>query len=103
LLQIDNSPWFKNPKDTNKVVLKDYQLLIETETKCETHLFTDYSIDAGIRHFCDNINADLIVISNHHRRPFREFLVGSNVGDLIRSTNRLLLSFDYSLSEVSVK
>ena len=96
LLQIDTSPWFTSPKAPEKEVIKNYQTMVEKECRCETHLYTDYSIEAGIRHFSDDTQVDLIVISNHHRRPWRQFLVGSNVEDLVRSTERPLLCFDYA-------
>jgi len=96
LLQIDTSVLIYESFEKAKEKLKEYKPLVETVTTCKTHFYKDYSVDAGIRHFADEIKADLIIISNHHRRPVKRAWFGSNVEDLIRATEMPLLSFDFS-------
>lgn len=62
---------------------------------CETHTIKDYSVDQGVRAFAKQIGADLIGISNHHRRPLKRFFSGSNVEFLVNHSDLPVLCIDY--------
>lgn len=76
-----------NKADTLKSLAPDYHM--------ESHLYSDYSIDAGVRHFSEENDIDLIAISNHSRHPIKRIFQGSNVEIIINHSNLPTLSIDY--------
>lgn len=94
IVAIDLSGYFDQPAIIMKEALKDFALIAKS-IECETHFFRDYSVESGIRHFSDKINADIIGISNHDRSPLKRMLVGSNVELLINHATQPVLSIDY--------
>ncbi len=64
------------------------------------HFLKDFSVERGIRHIAQEINADLIGISNHHRRPIKRILSGSNVELLINHAEVPVLSIDFPVQGV---
>jgi nucleotide-binding universal stress UspA family protein len=63
--------------------------------ECFAHVYQDVSIDEGVRSFANEINADLVAISNHERHPAKRLLLGSNVEMLVNHADLPVLSIDF--------
>lgn len=96
LLAINTSNVFKQPHFIMREAMNDFELLYP-DMNIKSHFYRDFSVDSGIRHFSDNINADLIVISNHKRHPIKRIFAGSNVEALVNHCDIPILSIDYPL------
>lgn len=59
------------------------------------HFYKDYTVEAGIRHMSESIEADLVSLSNHNRRPLKRIFSGSNVEALINHSQIPVLSIDF--------
>ncbi|MFK7773685.1 MAG: universal stress protein [Saprospiraceae bacterium] len=70
--------------------------------KCEKHIYPDLFVEAGVRHFSEKVNADLIVISNHNRHPIKRIFSGSTVEALVQNSNLPVLSIDFSEDEILI-
>ena len=70
--------------------------------KCEKHIYPDLLVEAGVRHFSEKINADLIVISNHNRHPIKRIFAGSTVEALIQNSNLPVLSIDFFEEDILI-
>lgn len=68
--------------------------------KCEKHIYPDLFVEAGIRHFAEKIDADLIAISDHNRNPIKRIFSGSTVEALVQNSNLPVLSIDFSEEEM---
>lgn len=95
LLSINTSGWFSQPTLLVKEAMKDFKVLCK-DFNCKTHFYKDLSVDVGIRHFAQEVNADLIVVSNQNRRPLKRMLSGSNVEALVNHCELPVLSLDFS-------
>jgi nucleotide-binding universal stress UspA family protein len=71
--------------------------------KCEKHIYPGLLVEAGIRHFSEKINADLIVISNHNRHPVKRIFSGSTVEALVQNSNLPVLSIDFFEEEILIR
>ena len=94
LLAVNTGGWFNQPTLLMKEAMKDFKELCGDQP-CKTHFYRDLSVDVGVRHFAEEIHADLIVISNHHRRPLKRIFSGSNVEALVNHCDIPVLSIDY--------
>jgi len=94
LLSINTSGWFGQPALLMKEVMNDFKALC-TDFKCKTHFYSDFTVDSGVRHFMDEIGADLIAISNRNRHPLKRIFSGSNVEALVNHCEQPVLSIDY--------
>jgi len=94
LVTIHTSSLFDPPYVLSKEVLKDFQKLC-APFKSEVHIYRDFTVDQGIRAFSNDLDADLIGISNHHRHPIKRMLVGSNVEALVNHSRLPVLSIDF--------
>ena len=94
LVTIHNSEFLDGPISLQKEVLKDFVELSKPLTAIP-HIVGNFSIDGGIRHIANNLEADLVVVSNHYKRPLKRMLVGSNVEALVNHANMPVLTIDY--------
>ena len=94
LVAIHTSTLFEAPYSVTKEAMEDFRALSHP-FKCDIHIFKDFTVDSGIRSFADEIGAELIGISNHHRHPIRRMLIGSNVEALVNHADVPVLSIDY--------
>ena len=70
-----------------------YAKLREFARKCDLqnytiHTYSDQSEEAGIIHFSEEINADLIALSTHSRRGIEHLLSGSIAEDVVNHAKR---------------
>jgi nucleotide-binding universal stress UspA family protein len=94
IVSIDLASYFEQPSMVMTESLKEF-VKLAAPVECEGHYFRDYSVESGIRHFSEEINADLIVLSNIERHPIKRILVGSNVELLVNHSELPLLTIDF--------
>ncbi|MFK8006308.1 MAG: universal stress protein [Saprospiraceae bacterium] len=94
LLSINTAGWFIQPSLLMREAMEDFKKLAK-DFECETHFYRDFSVDTGIRHFVEEIEADLVVISNQNRSPLRRIFQGSNVEALVNHCPIPVLSLDF--------
>ncbi len=59
----------------------------------EIHIYNDISVEKGILHFAEKMNAGLIGISTHGRKGLAHFFNGSISEDLVNHSNRPVVTF----------
>lgn len=59
----------------------------------EISTFADYSVEEGILHYAEAINADLIAMATHGRSGFAHVLAGSIAEDVAQHSQRPVLTF----------
>lgn len=94
LLTIHNSAFLDGPIILQKEVLKDY-VALSSPLIAHAQILKNLTIDAGIRVFANKIGADLVVVSNHYKRPLKRMLVGSNVEALVNHAAMPVLTIDF--------
>jgi nucleotide-binding universal stress UspA family protein len=94
LLAINTSSFFSQPSMVMHAALEDFKKLC-TPLRSVTHFYHDTNVEAGIRHFSQKVDADLIVISNHYKHPAKRLFQGSNVEYLINYSDLPVLTLDY--------
>ena len=93
LLAVNLSGFFNQPTILMNEVLEDFKALAKGY-ECQTHFYPDYSIEAGIRHFTEDYNVDLIGISNKAKHPIKRIFLGSNVEMIVNHSKVPVLSLD---------
>ncbi len=94
LVAVQSSP-FDTPMPVKKEAMQAFKNACKP-LACKTHVFKDFSVSGGIRHFSEKISADLIALSNHHRHPLKRMLVGSNVEALVNHADLPVLTIDFA-------
>jgi len=96
LTQVNTSSWFGEPYVLVKEAMNDFKKIAEEKgMPCKTHFQRSWNIDAGIRHLAEELETDLIAISNEKRHPLKRIFVGSNVEALVNHANTPVLSIDF--------
>lgn len=93
-LGIMTSYFFDVPAAATKSAMDDF-VKLGRPFECKTYIFKTSNIETGVRQFSQEIDADLIAISNHNRRPLKRMLMGSNVEALINHSELPVLSIDF--------
>lgn len=94
LVYINNDPFFGLPYIHIKEILEEWKVLAQP-FECQTHYFSAYTIEQGIRALSRELGASLVGISNHHRHPMKRLFAGSNVEALVNHSDLPVLSIDY--------
>lgn len=89
---------FDPPVVVSREAMEDFQVLA-SPLESELHFYKDFSVESGIRHFSEEIGADLIVVSNHIRHPLKRLFVGSNVEALVNHAEIPVMSFDFEIKK----
>jgi nucleotide-binding universal stress UspA family protein len=95
VLTVDTFSYFSQPSILMKEALNDFKQLA-SDFEVDTHFYSDYSINAGVRHFKEEFKIDLIGISNHFNHPLKRLFTGSTVETIINKVDVPILSIDYS-------
>ena len=95
ILAVDTAAFYSQPTVLMLEALKDFKA-IAGSYDTETHFYSDYSVDAGVRHFSKDNGIDLIAMSNHSRRPIKRMFQGSNVEIIVNHSNLPVLTIDYT-------
>lgn len=94
ILAVNTSGWFNQPTPIMLELLKEFKALATGDYDCQTHYYSDYSVEAGIRHFAEKYEIDLIGISNIDKSPIKRLFQGSNVEMLINHSDIPVLVID---------
>lgn len=94
LVMVHTASLFDPPYILSQEAMKDFQALCEP-FESHIHIYKDFTIEKGIRALSEDLDAKLIVVSNHFRHPLKRMVVGSNVEALVNHANLPLLSIDY--------
>lgn len=94
LLSIDTSSFFTQPMGLMKSAMGDFEEVVKP-FNVKSHFYKDYSINAGIRHFMEEVNADILVMSNKNEKPIKRMISGNNTIKAINYSDFPVLSIDY--------
>lgn len=94
LVAINTSSFFDAPVSLTIDAMENFKS-IAAPLECKVHLYKDFTVESGIRHFANEIKADLIGLSNHQRKPLKRMLTGSTVEAIINHAHVPVLSIDY--------
>jgi nucleotide-binding universal stress UspA family protein len=91
LLVINTPSFFRSTEESEKTInefvsgfnIQDYSM----------HIFNDYSVEKGVLHFAQRVNADLIGVSTHGRTGVNRFLNGSIGEDIVNHAKRPVVTF----------
>lgn len=98
LVSVNTPALFNSPLILRKEVLKDFVELCKPLSGF-AHTIDNFTIDGGVRKVAEQVGADLIAISNHHKKPLKRMLIGSNVEALVNHANLPVLSINYVQTE----
>jgi hypothetical protein len=93
ILAVNTSGFFNQPAQLMLEMLVDFKELAK-DYDCQTHFLSDYSVEAGVRHFSEKFNIELIGISNMVKHPLKRIFQGSNVEMLVNHSEVPVLSID---------
>ena len=99
LLSIDTSSFFTQPMGLMKTAMSDFEEIVKP-LNVKSHFYKDYSIDAGIRHFMEEVDADILVMSNKNEKPIKRMISGNNTIKAINHLTHPVLSIDYKQSYI---
>ena len=94
ILAINLLGWFNQPSILMKELLEDFKSIAK-DYNCTTHFYSDYSVEAGIRHFVEENDVGLIGISNKTKHPIKRIFLGSNVEMVVNNSRVPVLSLDH--------
>jgi nucleotide-binding universal stress UspA family protein len=94
LVAINTGSFFDAPVSLTIDAMESFKSIAAPLT-CKVHMYKDFTVESGIRHFAKEIRADLIGISNHQRKPLKRMLTGSTVEAIINHAHVPVLSMDY--------
>ena len=95
LVAINTGSFFDAPVSLTIDAMENFKSLA-APLECKVHLYKDFTVESGIRHFANEIKADLIGLSNHQRKPLKRMLTGSTVEAIINHAHVPVLSIDYT-------
>jgi len=94
LLSIDTLSYFTQPTVIMKQAMKEFENICKPY-HTESHFYKDYSVDAGIRHFLEEIKPDVLIMSNKNSNPIKRFIKGSNTIRAVNHADFPVLTVDY--------
>ena len=94
LVSINTSGFFSQPYVLVQDAMAAFRKMA-APMEVEIHFYKDYTVEAGIRHMSEAIEADLVGLSNHNRRPLKRLFSGSNVEALINHSKIPVMSIDF--------
>ena len=94
LININTSGFFSSPSEEMKEEIKAFKNIAK-DYEIISHMYSDYSVGSGVRHFCEDNNIDVISISNHARHPIKRVFQGSNVEIIVNHSQLPVLTIDY--------
>ena len=93
LLTIDTPGWFTQPRILIEERQQEFKEMADAY-EVETHFLRNFTVETGIRKFSEQLNVDLIVISNYERHLLKRIFSGSNVEMLANHSDLPVLSLD---------
>lgn len=74
LMSVNTSSFFSQPRVLMTSVLKEFEKLV-APYKSESAFYRDYSVNAGIRHYLEDVDPDILIMSNRERHPLKKLFV----------------------------
>jgi nucleotide-binding universal stress UspA family protein len=74
LMSVNTSSFFSQPRVLMTSVLKEFEKLVEPY-KSESAFYRDYSVDAGIRHYLESVDPDILIMGNRDRHPLKKLFI----------------------------
>lgn len=90
LMSVNTTSFFTQPTVVINSALKDFEELARPYRTTSSYQ-SDYSVDAGIRHFIDSVQPDVLIMSNRKRNPIVDFFSSSPAINAIGSINAPVL------------
>jgi len=81
-------------KDVSKQSLKEFKNIGDKQN-ITTHFYNDFTVEAGVKHFTEEFDIDLIGISNIEKHPVKRIFLGSNVEMIVNHSRVPVLSLDH--------
>ncbi|MEM9548896.1 MAG: universal stress protein [Bacteroidota bacterium] len=94
LLSVDTSSFFSQPMALMHSAMKEFEGLAAPHN-VQSHFYHDYSIEAGIRHFMEDVQPDILIMSNKNVKPIKRFFSGNDTIRVVNHLNFPVLSIDY--------
>lgn len=91
LVYINTANEFITSEETDEFLARFTEGL--TEKKFQFHVYNDDSVEQGILHFAQKMNADLIAVATHGRKGLSHFFNGSISEDLVNHSNSPVITF----------
>lgn len=91
LLMINTPGRFMSTEESEKRItsfLKNFDL-----DDYSMHVYNDYSVEKGVLHFANRVNADLIGVGTHGRTGISHYLNGSIGEDIVNNAVRPVITF----------
>lgn len=101
LLSVNTSSFFTQPMALMKSAMKEFEKMVKPYS-AKSHFYTDYSVEAGIRHFVEEVRPDLLIMSNKNEKPVKRLLSGNDTIKVINHLDFPVLSIDYRESNGSI-
>lgn len=93
ILAVDTAFYFTQPRFIMSEALKEFKEIADGFS-VKTHFYSDYSIEAGVRHFVEEKGVSFIGITNHEQNPLRRIFTGSNVEAIVSQSKVPVLSIN---------
>jgi len=94
IMAVDTALYFTQPSFIMREALQDFKEIADG-FNVKTHFYSDYSIEAGVRHFVEEKGVSLIGISNHAKNPIQRIFTGSNVEAIVGQSDVPVLTINY--------
>jgi nucleotide-binding universal stress UspA family protein len=94
LVAINTASFYSQPRSLMVSAMEDFQELAKP-WKSEIYFYSDYSVDAGLRHFMEEIKPDLLVMSNKHKKPLKHLFSANHTIKMVNHSDFPVLTIDY--------
>jgi hypothetical protein len=94
LLAINTESYFGQPAPLMNEAMEDF-IELASPYRCEKRFYRDYNVNAGIRHFAEEVNPNLIVMSDKHKKPLKHLIFGHEAVKVASQADYPVLIIDY--------
>ena len=94
IVAVDTANYFSLPDFIMIEALKDFKAQVK-DMEVHTHFQKGTSVEAGVRHYTEDRDIDLIGISNREKHPIKRIFIGSNVEMLINHCKVPVMTLDW--------
>ena len=74
LMSVNTSSFYAQPKSLMTSVLKDFENLVKPLSSNST-FFHGYNVKSGIRHYLEDLDPDVLIMSNRDRHPLKKIFI----------------------------
>jgi len=80
------------PTDRTKRIINDFASKMKIDNY-QAHVYNDYSLEEGVKHFEETINQDLIVVPTHGHKGLSHLLFGSDAEKMVNHIKAPIMTF----------